>query len=99
MRLIFPDAIGLRSNFPHAILGKVTSTAYRAAPLTLVSPSTLGVGLPTTCFDDAIARPPATYKIVALSRCRLRIHRNSPVSEHAASLPSWAAAWTKINTK
>jgi hypothetical protein len=54
MRFILPDEIGLRSNFPQSIPGTVISTAYFASPLTFSSPSTLGVGLPTTCFDDAI---------------------------------------------
>src|SRR6185437_9521333 len=58
MRLIFPDAIGLRRSLPHNIPGRVISTAYRASPLTLSSPSTRGVGLPTTCFEDAIGKPP-----------------------------------------
>ena len=64
MDLIRPEAIGLRSSFPQSIPGRVTSTAYFASPLTFSSPSTLGVGLPTTCFDDAISIPPAVYKVM-----------------------------------
>jgi hypothetical protein len=41
-----------------------------AWPLTLSSPSILGVGLPTNCFDDAIRKkPPAAPQKCLWGRC------------------------------
>src|SRR5688500_3389284 len=53
--------------------GNTTSTAYFALPLTFVSPSTRGVGLPTTCFDDAIRVAPMMRESLSDSGggCRL----------------------------
>jgi hypothetical protein len=50
MLFIRPDEIGLRRHLPHNMFGSFKSALYCAFPVTLSSPTTLGVGLPTTCI-------------------------------------------------